>query len=66
MFGEVVGEEFRTAPIDETMGVYNEETFGRSSVPFSGVVPLLLTRVTYLLKATKKLYKKMPTIKALT
>ena len=38
---DLVGEEFRTAPIDETMGVYNEETFGRSAVPFSGVVPLV-------------------------
>ena len=34
-------EEMRIAPIDETMGVYNESTFGRSAIPFSGMTPLV-------------------------
>ncbi len=38
---DLVLEEMRIAPIDETMGVYNEETFGRSGVPFSGIIPLV-------------------------
>lgn len=39
--GKMVANEFRIAPIDETLGVYNEDTFGRNTIPFSGVVPLV-------------------------